>query len=319
MTSTKKILVLFCLALFLLSAAGSAFASGKFVTIVTGSTGGTYYPIGTILANHFNAALMDKGYKWSAQSSGGTVENLDMMQRSEAEMAIAMANLTGFAYTGTVRYEGKKIENLRYVMGLWPDVTHSCERLLRHQNMGRPEGQEVPTCRLRKEFSSRFLGPRGAYFRRHRAVRGLLATALQTAVSLQRQPAAHRGAELSTTSGHAEYVAIKRKLRRPFPPPPKNKKKKKKKRKTKGKKKKNKKKKSRKRGKKKKVKKKKKGRKEKKKRGKKKKKKEKKKKKKKKKGVLKPIQTRRRNSGWPESSPPFSSGRMCPKSSSMTC
>ena len=41
MKSTKKILVLFCLALFLLSAAGSAFASGKFVTIVTGSTGGT--------------------------------------------------------------------------------------------------------------------------------------------------------------------------------------------------------------------------------------------------------------------------------------
>jgi len=123
MKSTKKILILFCIALFLLSAAGSAFASGKFVTIVTGSTGGTYYPIGTILANHFNTALMDKGYKWSAQSSGGTVENLDMMQRSEAEMAIAMANLTGFAYTGPVRYEGKKIENLRYVMGLWPDVT----------------------------------------------------------------------------------------------------------------------------------------------------------------------------------------------------
>ncbi|MDD2453053.1 MAG: TAXI family TRAP transporter solute-binding subunit [Synergistaceae bacterium] len=123
MKKMNRLMILLCLVLFLLSTAGSALASTKFVTIVTGSTGGTYYPIGTILANHFNAALMDKGYKWSAQSSGGTVENLDMMQRNEAEMAIAMANLTGFAYTGTVRYEGKKIENLRYVMGLWPDVT----------------------------------------------------------------------------------------------------------------------------------------------------------------------------------------------------
>jgi len=103
---------------------GAAFASTQFITIVTGSTGGTYYPIGTILANHFNTVMMEKGFKFSAQSSGGTVENLDMMHRGEAEMAIAMANLTGFAYTGTVQYEGKeKIEGLRYVMGLWPDVT----------------------------------------------------------------------------------------------------------------------------------------------------------------------------------------------------
>ena len=109
--------------LFLLAFAGAAFASTNFVTFVTGSTGGTYYPIGTILANHFNTELMDKGYKWSAQSSGGTVENLDMMSKGEAEMAIVMANLTGFAYTGTQQYEGKKIENLRYMMGLWPDVT----------------------------------------------------------------------------------------------------------------------------------------------------------------------------------------------------
>lgn len=103
--------------------ATSALAAGKFITIVTGTTGGTYYPVGTILANHFNSVLGSKGYKWSAQSSGGTAENLEMMRKKEAEMAIAMANLTGFAYTGTVRYEGKRIENLRYVMGLWPDVT----------------------------------------------------------------------------------------------------------------------------------------------------------------------------------------------------
>ncbi|EHM10540.1 TRAP transporter solute receptor, TAXI family [Thermanaerovibrio velox DSM 12556] len=100
-----------------------SFGAGKFITIVTGSTGGTYYPVGTILANHFNMVLGSKGYKWSAQSSGGTAENLEMLRKKEAEMAIAMSNLTGFAYTGTVRYEGKRIENVRYVMGLWPDVT----------------------------------------------------------------------------------------------------------------------------------------------------------------------------------------------------
>lgn len=103
----------------------TAAASGaSFMTIVTGSTGGTYYPVGTILANHFNEALGSTDIKWSAQSSGGTAENLEMIKKGEAEMAITMANLTGFAYTGTVTYEGKaRIDNLRYVMGLWPDVT----------------------------------------------------------------------------------------------------------------------------------------------------------------------------------------------------
>lgn len=118
----KRFTKLLIVASLVLALAAPAFAV-EFVTIVTGSTGGTYYPVGTILANHFNTVLANKGYKWSAQSSGGTAENLEMMKKGEAEMAIAMANLTGFAYTGTVRYEGNKIENLRYVMGLWPDVT----------------------------------------------------------------------------------------------------------------------------------------------------------------------------------------------------
>ncbi|WP_300522740.1 TAXI family TRAP transporter solute-binding subunit [Aminiphilus sp.] len=113
----------FLLAVLVLFAFVVPACAGQFLTIVTGSTGGTYYPVGTILANHFNKELGDKGYKWSAQSSGGTAENLEMLKKGEAEMAVAMANLTGFAYTGTVRYEGNKIDNLRYLMGLWPDVT----------------------------------------------------------------------------------------------------------------------------------------------------------------------------------------------------
>ncbi len=110
---------------FVLSAfaAGPAVAATQFVTIVTGSTGGTYYPVGTIIANGMNKELMAKGVKASAQSSGGTVENLKMLKGGEAEMAIAMSNLTGFAYKGIGNYEGAPIPGLRYVMGLWPDVT----------------------------------------------------------------------------------------------------------------------------------------------------------------------------------------------------
>ncbi|MCF4114252.1 MULTISPECIES: TAXI family TRAP transporter solute-binding subunit [Dethiosulfovibrio] len=112
------------LAVFALSAAVAGTAQAvEFVTIVTGSTGGTYYPVGTIIANSMNKEMMSKGVKASAQSSGGTIENLKMLKNDEAEMAIAMSNLTGFAYKGVGTYEGNQIPSLRYVMGLWPDVT----------------------------------------------------------------------------------------------------------------------------------------------------------------------------------------------------
>lgn len=119
----KKHLVMLCMALALTFTLVAGAPAMEFVTLVTGSTGGTYYPVGTILANHFNKALLSQGYKFSAQSSGGTTENLDMLKKSEAEMGIAMCNLTGFSYTGTNRYEGKPNPNLRYVFGLWPEAS----------------------------------------------------------------------------------------------------------------------------------------------------------------------------------------------------
>lgn len=119
----KKRIVMLCMAVALTFSLAAGASALEFVTIVTGSTGGTYYPVGTILANHFNKALLAKGFKFSAQSSGGTTENLDMLKNSEAEMGIAMCNLTGFSYTGTNRYEGKPNPNLRYVFGLWPEAS----------------------------------------------------------------------------------------------------------------------------------------------------------------------------------------------------
>jgi len=107
-----------------LALAPAALASGKFITVVTGSTGGTYYPVGTILVNHFNRALGEStGIKWSVQSSGGTVENIEMVQRGEAEMGIGMGNLVGFSFLGIHRYEGKPHPDLRYVMALWPEAS----------------------------------------------------------------------------------------------------------------------------------------------------------------------------------------------------
>ncbi len=101
----------------------SAKPENQFVTLVTGSTGGTYYPVGTIFTTLWNEKLGDTGVKASVQSSGGSVENLNMLKNEEAQLGIAMANLTLFAYEGEGKFEGNQFEDVRFVTALWPDVT----------------------------------------------------------------------------------------------------------------------------------------------------------------------------------------------------
>ncbi|KKM10978.1 C4-dicarboxylate ABC transporter substrate-binding protein [Clostridiales bacterium PH28_bin88] len=98
-------------------------APPKQVTVVTGSTGGTYYPVGTFFATLWNEKLKDTGINASAQSSGGSVENLNMLKAGEAELGIAMTNVTYFAYQGQERFKDNPVPKVRFVTGLWPDVT----------------------------------------------------------------------------------------------------------------------------------------------------------------------------------------------------
>lgn len=116
-------IVAMLLCIFAVSYAGIGEAKRIFVTTVTGSTGGTYYPVGTIFSSLWNEKLGEMGVMASAQSSGGSVENLNMLKGGEAQLGIAMANLTLFAYQGQDRFENNKFENVRFITALWPDVT----------------------------------------------------------------------------------------------------------------------------------------------------------------------------------------------------
>ena len=58
----------------------------EFVTVATGPTSGIYYPIG----GAFATALGNAGYKTSAQATGASVENINLILNGEAELGIAM-------------------------------------------------------------------------------------------------------------------------------------------------------------------------------------------------------------------------------------
>ena len=119
---SKKIMlgVLVCVLAF-------AFCSGSasavtFMSMGTGSTGGTFYPVGVILSNVFNEELQSEGFKFSAQASGGSTENLEMLRNKEMQLAVSGSVPAADAYQGVKMYEGKEIKNIRFVTALWPEA-----------------------------------------------------------------------------------------------------------------------------------------------------------------------------------------------------
>ena len=90
----------------------------EFVTVATGPTSGIYFPIG----GAFATALSDWGYTTSAQATAASGENIQLIQESGAEIAIAMQDSVMQAYEGFGAYEGKEpASNLCALMRLWPN------------------------------------------------------------------------------------------------------------------------------------------------------------------------------------------------------
>ena len=101
------------------AAAGKVDRSKEFITVLTGPTSGIYFPIG----GAFSKVVGEMGYKTSATDTGATAENINAILTGKGEMAIAMSDSVIQAVEAFGAYQGKpKAENLRAMMGLWPNV-----------------------------------------------------------------------------------------------------------------------------------------------------------------------------------------------------
>ena len=125
----KKILTVFMVVLLIMAFSTATFAS-EFIGIATGSTGGTFYPVGVTIATVIEDAIGEEmNVRFSAHTSGGSADNLQMLAFNEIEMAIVGAVPTSQAYLGVEQYEGAEIKNLRYVTALYPEVIQFVYRL----------------------------------------------------------------------------------------------------------------------------------------------------------------------------------------------
>lgn len=108
-----------------MSAAGPARAQAKFFRIGTGGTGGTYYPVGGMIAN----AISSDKLNVSAVSTAGSVANVNGIVGGSMESGFSQADVNFWAYSGTGLYEGKpKVEELRFISHLFPEHVHVTAR-----------------------------------------------------------------------------------------------------------------------------------------------------------------------------------------------
>ncbi len=96
--------------------------SAEFITIGTGGVTGTYYPTGGAVCRLVNKMKKTTKIRCSVESTGGSVYNINTIKNGEMDFGIAQSDVVYQAANGTKKFEGKKVDKLRSVMAIYPEL-----------------------------------------------------------------------------------------------------------------------------------------------------------------------------------------------------
>jgi len=97
-------------------------AQQQFVSIGTGGVTGVYYPTGGAICRLVNKDRKEHGIRCSAESTGGSIYNINTIRAGELEFGVAQSDWQYHAYHGTSKFEDKgAFENLRAVFSVHPE------------------------------------------------------------------------------------------------------------------------------------------------------------------------------------------------------
>ena len=94
---------------------------GSRISITTGGTGGVYYPMGGGMANILSKYV--PGLQATAEVTGGSVDNLKLINAGKSEVGFSMADAGWEAYQGIDKFKDGKV-NARTLMVLYPNKMH---------------------------------------------------------------------------------------------------------------------------------------------------------------------------------------------------
>lgn len=95
------------------------FGDVKFLSILTGGTQGTYYPLGGTFADLITT---DTGVKTTAEVSQASAANMTALAAGDGEVAFVQTDIAYYATQGTLMFEGQKIDSVVALGALYPET-----------------------------------------------------------------------------------------------------------------------------------------------------------------------------------------------------
>ncbi len=110
------------LALLLVSfVATGAWAAKTFISIATGGTGGTYYPLGGGIAEIITRIVPD--FQVTSETGNSSAANIMLIGTRQVKMALVQNDVAYWASRGILPFR-EKVENIRAVASLYPEHLH---------------------------------------------------------------------------------------------------------------------------------------------------------------------------------------------------
>ncbi|MBN8208743.1 TAXI family TRAP transporter solute-binding subunit [Bacillus sp. NTK071] len=123
----KRLLSLFVAALSLVMVIGAcggsdeeADGSPSELSLLTGGTGGTYFPLGGELATIIQNQTDNESA--NVESTGASVENMQILQDGEGDIAFTQTDIAAYATKGELMFEDGKVDNIQAIGTLYPET-----------------------------------------------------------------------------------------------------------------------------------------------------------------------------------------------------
>ena len=100
---------------------GNGASGSRFMSFGTGGTGGIYYPLGGAIASLLS--LADSNHQFTAEVTGGSVENVNRVARGEMDLGLSMMTTIHRAYSGGPDFP-EPLSRLRLVAPVYPNRVH---------------------------------------------------------------------------------------------------------------------------------------------------------------------------------------------------
>ncbi|MEW6262690.1 MAG: TAXI family TRAP transporter solute-binding subunit [Thermodesulfobacteriota bacterium] len=115
----RKTMAVLAGCLLILGLVSAAAAQETKMVLATGGTAGTYYPLGGAMVKIWNSKI--QGLNVTSQATGASVENVRLVNREEAELAIVQSDTIDFAFNAKETFK-EKLTKMTALAVLYPEI-----------------------------------------------------------------------------------------------------------------------------------------------------------------------------------------------------